>query len=265
MNPSHPLDSTLILENLFYPRQDDFNPNANPDYRDGRLKVEADVSLGYRWYLQPAAPAVLLYFHGNGEIASDCDWLAPFYARCGLSLLVVDYRGYGWSDGSPLTSTLLPDAEQILLGLPSLLEEQGLAKDTPLFIKGRSLGSACAIYLAYKYPEHFHGLILDSAYADTPSLFKRLNIPVPHELLDDESLPLNNAHKLAKVSLPSLILHGENDTVFPLEHATALYRACTNPRKQLVIIHGAGHNDIQVIDMELYFSSIRNFVAEQLT
>jgi len=66
------------------------------------------------------------------------------------------------------------------------------------------------------------------------------------------------------VSLPTLILHGEADALLPLAHGQALYQASASPSKQLVIIEGAGHNDVQVRDMAAYFSAIRRFVQGAL-
>lgn len=259
MADSHPLDTEVILSNLFYPRKALLNPNT-PE-KDGYITMSDGIKIGYRLYLHTQVNSpVLLYFHGNGEIASDCDMLAPFYRACGVSLLVVDYRGYGWSEGTPLASKLLPDAEDCLLSLPRLFREWGIPSDVPIFVKGRSLGSASAVYLAYKYPEKLSGLIVDSGYSDSPSLFRRMGIPIPPNVIQEDTLPFNNAGKIAQVTLPTLLLHGELDTIFPLAHAQALLEACSSPHKQLVMIDGAGHGDIQVRDMERYFSAVKAFI-----
>ena len=98
------------------------------------------------WYA-PASSGkpTLLYFHGNGEIVTDYEGFAPLYHGIGLSLLVVDYRGYGWSTGKPLTTKMIPDAQAVLDALDDILKENGVVPSRPLFIMGRSLGSAPAI------------------------------------------------------------------------------------------------------------------------
>lgn len=260
MTDAHPLDSPVILSNLFYPRRAKQHAKT-----DGRIRVDEGIGVGYRLYLHEIASPVLLYFHGNGETASDYDMLAPFYRACGVSLLVVDYRGYGWSEGTPLTSKLLPDAEACLLDLPNLLQQYSVQSGVPIFVKGRSLGSAPAIYLAYKHPEKIHGLVVDSGYADAPSLFRRMGISIPPEVAADDTLPLNNVRKIAHVNMPTLILHGERDTLLPLEQGQALFEACASPQKQLVVINGAGHNDIQVRDIERYFSAMKDFITMALS
>lgn len=261
MNLKNLLDSKIILENLFHPRRAPLQQTGGDDYHDGRIRVDDEVGLGYRLYPNQSDSPLLLYFHGNGEIASDYDALAPFYKGCGVSLIVVDYRGYGWSDGSPLTSRLLPDAEQVLLKLPFVLSKHNLSEDVPVFVKGRSLGSAPAIYIAYKQPQKLRGLIVESGYADAPSLFRRIGIPIPRALTTDPELPLNNTRKIAEITLPTLIIHGENDTLLPVSHGQKLYYTSPSDDKTLVIIPNAGHNDVQIRDMERYFLSVRDFIT----
>ena len=109
---------------------------------------------------------MILYFHGNGEIASDYDTIAPFYTRLGITLFVIDYRGYGLSDGSP--SGLRPDRGclEAYTRAPEMLAERGL-ETRPLFVMGRSLGSAAAIEIVFRAKEQVAGLIIESGFAYT--------------------------------------------------------------------------------------------------
>ena len=109
MDSNH-LDHPLIRTILFYPRPAKPGSSHRPNAVDGTIPVEGDVALGYRLFRHEAGAPVIVLFHGNGEIAHDYDDLAPMYHRAGASLLVVDYRGYGWSNGQPRASALLPDA-----------------------------------------------------------------------------------------------------------------------------------------------------------
>ena len=79
------------------------------------------------------ARGVILYFHGNGEVADDYVDLAPQFHWLGFHLMIVDYRGYGWSSPStPLMSHLLSDVEPLLLNnaFDSALDKAGVPKDT---------------------------------------------------------------------------------------------------------------------------------------
>lgn len=249
------LDNPLIVNNLFYPRAD--SPGSSqPNVSDGSIPVADGVALGYRLYRHAHATPVILYFHGNGEIASDYDNLAPEFLRAGASLLVVDYRGYGWSGGKPLVSTLLTDAEKVVPALPGLL---GRA-DAPLFVMGRSLGSAPAVHLAAAQPAAIKGLIIESGFAHEPSLFRRLQIP--DALLQAVPSVFGNEGKMANIHLPLLVIHGQRDTLIPPENGQALYDASPSAHKTIVTIPGAGHNDLLYYGMERYFAALTAFVRE---
>jgi fermentation-respiration switch protein FrsA (DUF1100 family) len=69
------------------------------------------------------------------------------------------------------------------------------------------------------------------------------------------------ARKLAAINAPTLILHGELDDLIPPEEGRTLYNGISSARKELVIIPGAGHNDIGLIGHDLYYESIRRFLA----
>lgn len=256
---THPLDDPRILRNLFYVRKTLAGGNPAAHVHDGRIAVEEEVEVGYRLYTTRPEQPLILYFHGNGEIASDYDDLASFYAVAGVSLLVVDYRGYGWSSGHPLLTKLLPDAVSVLEALPDLLRAHGM-QGAPLVVMGRSLGSALAIHLAAIFPEQIAALIVDSGYAEAPSIFERLGVPLPHDLPGDEELPLFSAEKMRRVQAPVLLLHGTEDELIPFENAKALFAAAPSGRRLLVPIEGAGHNNLIAVRPDLYFDAVRTFI-----
>lgn len=261
---THPLDEPQVIKHLFYPRKNIANMSSDDTIADGSIVVEDDIEIGYRLHILDSSAPVLLYFHGNGEIASDYHSIAPYYHAVGLTLLIVDYRGYGWSTGTPLTSKLLPDAQAVLDDINSILSQNGIIPDRPLFLMGRSLGSAPAIYLAKNNPDTLKGLIIESGYADAPSLFRRLGIFIPDDLKNDPTLPLNNDEKMKDVTLPTLVIHGENDTLIPVAHGKTLYENAPSEHKTLITIPNAGHNDVSFRDLQRYFSAIQIFVDTHL-
>jgi pimeloyl-ACP methyl ester carboxylesterase len=251
------LDNPLIVNNLFYPRPARPGENNPPGIHDGTISVADGVALGYRLYVHTADAPVLLYFHGNGEIASDYDSMAGLFHDAGVSLLVVDYRGYGWSTGKPLVSTLLADAEVVLKAAPDIVKGAGIT-NTALFLMGRSLGSAPAAHLASQSPGTLKGIIIESGFAHEPSLFRRLMIP--EELLKQVPSVFGNVGKIAGANLPLLVIHGENDTLIPVENGQALFDASPAQAKILLRIPGAGHNDLLVYGIGPYFAVIEQFV-----
>lgn len=252
------LDNPLILNNLFYPRPA-VPGDDNPAYvHDGTIPVDEGVALGYRLYVHTGESPTLLYFHGNGEIAPDYDDLAGLFLTAGVSLLVVDYRGYGWSSGKPLISTLLADAEKTLKAVPAILERAGITSKS-LFVMGRSLGSAPATHLAHHQPGALRGLIIESGFAHEPSLFRRLLIP--ENLLKQVPSVFGNAGKMAGIHLPLLVIHGENDTLIPVENGQTLFDTSPATSKMLLRIRGAGHNDLLLYGVRDYFAALQQFVT----
>lgn len=251
------LDIPAVLSTLFYPRPALPGRSFVSDARDGVIPVAEGVVLGYRLYPHTPDAPVILYFHGNGEIVSDHDFWASQYHQAGASLLVVDYRGYGWSTGRPTVSALLADVEPVVAALPALLAEVGLSADT-LLVMGRSLGSAPAIHAAYLFPKRFKSVIIESGFARAVNLLNRLGLPqVLTDGLDD---PVGNDRKLGDVTLPLLVIHGEQDSLLPVEHGEQLYAASAAVHKELVKIAGAGHNDLMFVDSQAYFGAVARFV-----
>ena len=248
------LDSPELIRYIFYPRKDWTEPP--PGAADYLVPVEADLSIACRFYEVAAASACFLFFHGNGEVASDYDSIAPIYNSEGINLFVADYRGYGLSGGNPTFSSMVADSHFVFHYFRNLLAAS--SDGGPLFVMGRSLGSDCALELAAKYPEDIRGLILESGSAHPGRLLRRFSIPVlPHEL---EELERASLDRVKFIILPVLVIHGEYDTLIPVSHAIDFYENVGSRDKELVIIPGAGHNDIMLIGMKQYISAIGEFV-----
>ena len=86
--PSTILDQPAVLRVMFYPRRSWPGISLVSSVHDGRVEVEPGVSVGYSLHLAGSEAPLILYFHGNGEIARDYDGIAPLYTSLGISLLV---------------------------------------------------------------------------------------------------------------------------------------------------------------------------------
>ena len=257
--PSAMLDQPHIRRVLFYPRRDDGLAPDTPGARRVAVEVEPGIRIGGRLYpASPAAP-LILFFHGNGEIAADYTDVAPAYTQLGISLLVMDYRGYGTSDGTPTASHLLSDAVTAFEAVGCICAESGLSP-ARLYVMGRSLGSAAAIQVAARAGERLAGLIIESGFADTFGLLARLGAPVRGA--DEERDGAGNAAKISRVTTRTLIIHGQVDVLIPAADGRELYRRSGAGDKRLVIIPGAGHNDLMWVGITQYMEAIRAFVKE---
>ena len=254
--PEANLDAPEISELLFYPR-----PNKETN---GLEPTETHVNgavLGGLWREHPDSDDVLLFFHGNGEIALDWSGLIGQYAMAlDASVWIVDYRGYGRSTGTPTYGAMLSDAEAIFA---ALAEREGV-RGRPFrhrFVFGRSIGSAPAIHLAWRFPDRVNALVVDSGFAHVTELVRRFResrnllggAPVTAKGFPD------NVDKLRSCPMPTLLLHGVADRVIPVEEARENFAASAARGKRLVEIPGAGHNDLlyRARTGDLYFGALR--------
>lgn len=215
------------------------------------------VMVGGRLYPAGRDAPAILYYHGNGEIAADYDSIGPLFVMLGITLLVVDYRGYGRSDGVPTAADLLADAMTVFDAAGGVLGANGLVPSR-LYVMGRSLGSAAAIEVALHVGEQLGGLIIESGFADTFALLARLGVFVRGA--DEERDGFGNAVKMERVTARTVVVHGQEDVLIPASDGRELYRRCAALDKRLVLIPGAGHNDMLMIGTARYFDAIRTFV-----
>lgn len=251
------LDRPEVLGILFYPRRDVGASRLAAGTHIVRIPVAEGVAVGGRVFAVDAAAPVVLYFHGNGEIAADYDTIAAWYARIGLSLFVVDYRGYGTSDGSPSATTLISDAWSCYQQARDVLAGLSI-EPRDLFVMGRSLGSAAAIAIAERAGDGIKGLIIESGFAYTFALIERIGFLQVGDAFEQRD-GFGNLEKMARIKLPTLLIHGERDWIIPIADAELLFEACRVKDKALVRIPGAGHNDLMLIGRKAYFEALAKF------
>jgi len=248
------LDNSPLLGFLFYPRRD-FTPCPQGAF-DLFVPVGQGVSISCRFYRGGEGWPWILYFHGNGEVVSDYDEIAPFYHQKAINLVVADFRGYGSSGGSPNFTNLVQDAHPILDAVKQELLQKGLQQD--LWVMGRSMGSISALELAEHHADKIKGLVVESGFASVTRLIKHLGLP--SRGIDLEPLEEERRNRIGKISVPTLIIHGEWDHLVPLQEAKDLYALLGAAQKKLVIIPRADHNNIMFAEPELYFESIQKFI-----
>lgn len=249
------LDRPDLIRFVFYPRQWHTNPPKNAS--DYVVPVGSDVSITCRFYVKDAEMPTILYFHGNGEVVADHDSLAPLYNQRGINLFVADYRGYGASTGSPSFSSMVEDAHPIFDAFLGVLGDGGFTGK--VFAMGRSLGSVSAIELASTYPDQIYGLILESAFASTVRLMTRLGFPQESLGIEDPGFP--NLTKIRTITMPTLIIHGERDSLIPFEEGRDLYDNAGAQSKRILVIPDGDHNTLLMEGMAEYFKAIEELVS----
>jgi alpha-beta hydrolase superfamily lysophospholipase len=174
-----------------------------------------------------------------------------------MNLVVADYRGYGASSGTPTLTDLVQDAHVIFKEVREELSRRNLRKD--LWVMGRSLGSISALELAYHYQKEMPGLIIESGFPSVVRIMFHLGIPARVtglEEIDQECL-----ERIKKIFVPTLIIHGERDSLVPVENAKEIYQHLGAEEKELLIIPSATHNDIMLAGLKDYFKAIQQFVG----
>ena len=207
----------------------------------------ADGTRVHAWHLPgpPGAPLVI-YFGGNAEQVS---WmLGEVNAAPGAGWLLVDYRGYGLSEGSPSEAALVADA----LAWYDRFSPQ--AKRIIVF--GRSLGSGVAVRVAAE--RKVDAVILVTPFDSMVEVGKRHYPYLPVSLLLRHRF--DSVSSAPKITAPLLCLVAMRDSIIPAEHAKLLYDAWAGP-KRWVALEEAGHNTVD--SHPNYWRSINAFLNER--
>ena len=248
------LDQPFLLQFIFYPRKD-FTPCPRNGF-DLSVWVGNGASISCRFYMGHHEWPWILFFHGNGEVVSDYDEISPLYHQKKINLVVADYRGYGASTGVPTLTDLAQDAHTVFKEVREELSRRNLRKD--LWVMGRSLGSISALELAYHHQEEIKGLIIESGFPSVVRIMFHLGIPTQGMGL--EKIDQGCLERIKKIFLPTLIIHGEQDSLVPLENAKDIYQHLGAREKELLVIPSATHNDIMLVGFIDYFNAIQHFI-----
>jgi len=250
------LDQPEVLQKLFHPRPEADNVSPPPHAVENDIAVAEGVRVHARFHLAGKEEPNILFFHGNGEIVSDYDAIGPYYTKCGMNFLAVDYRGYGRSSGTPEVTAMMQDSHRILDAVKRWLSA---AEHTgPLLIMGRSLGSAAALELASSYTDDIAGLIIESGFSTTLPLLMNLGVDVAGLGISEED-GFRNVRKISSFTKPTLIIHGQYDEIIPVNSAAILQAQCPARAKEFQVVPGASHNTIIASAGELYFTVIKQF------
>lgn len=240
---------------IFYP---DPVLDASPDqrglaYEDVEIRTSDGVGI-HGWFIHhgpeyDAPLAYLLFFHGNaGNISHRLDNLEGL-AQYGFSVLIIDYRGYGRSEGRPSEQGTYRDAAA---AYEYLLSRPGVTPDR-VVIFGRSLGGAVAVELALNAPAR--ALILESTFTSVRDMARVHFALLPPFLV---SRKYDSVSKIGRVSTPTLFIHGELDDLAPIALGRRLFLEHPGP-KSFYAIPRAGHNDTFLIGREAYYQRLADF------
>ena len=205
------------------------------------------------WFIPHSNPrATLLFLHGNGgNISTRLDSINIFH-KLGLSVFIIDYRGYGSSSGVPSEEGTYIDAESAWL----FLKNKKHINENDIIIFGRSLGGAVAIWLAHKYRSS--ALIVESSFTSIIDM-GRHNYPyLPISLLAKIKYPSDE--RISRIEVPKLFIHSKDDDIVPYKFGKKLYDLAIQP-KSFLDINGL-HNNGFLVSGDVYIDGIDNFFID---
>ena len=224
----------LIQRQMLFPRYLVGTPSKDEDIPFvEKIWIETGAGKIEAWFLPPdpvnePAPAVL-FAHGNGELIDFWPHELKNFNRFGVGVFLVEYPGYGRSQGTPSQKNI---TEAFNRAYDVLIERQDV-DPTKIILFGRSVGGGAVCTLAAQRPSA--ALILMSAFISVRSFAKRYLAPAL--LVRD---PFDNLSVVRDYKGPTLVIHGKFDEVIPYSHGMTLYKASRNAA---MITYKSGHND----------------------
>jgi Hydrolases of the alpha/beta superfamily len=244
---------------VFHPRKDGVEPPpgyAGQGYRDVFLATSDGVRI-HCWFVPvydtaPAARGTVLFFHGNAGNIGDRIYSIETFRRLGMDVLIVDYRGFGRSEGRPTPAGVAQDA---LAAWRWLTEERRIPPEK-ILVFGRSVGGAVAMELMRHVRPR--ALILESTFSSLPEMVRvDALVPLARLLVGDV---WNSAEVAASLTVPTLAIHSPNDRIVPYRYGERLYEAVAS-EKRFVEIFG-GHNDGFLLSEEIYIPTLDAFLGK---
>ncbi|MFQ5528037.1 MAG: alpha/beta hydrolase [Thermoanaerobaculia bacterium] len=195
------------------------------------------------WVAGESAGPVIVMFHGNaGTIADRLENVYEMVSRLGVTVLQVEYPGYGDSEGRPTEKSLFATGEA------ALREARARAGARPVVAFGRSLGGAVALEAATRIP--VDAIIIESSFTTLGDMAASTGIPLARLLV---AYRFDALAAVGKLEVPLLIVHGDRDEVVPYEMAGRLFDAAPTRNKAMYTVEGGTHNTTWLVGGEGYW------------
>lgn len=192
---------------------------------------------------------VMLAFHGNADIAR---WLVPWAStvvhETGACVVLPEYRGYDGAGGSPTYAASSLDARAAF----DFVRDTMHVSASDMVLYGHSLGTAIAAELASA--ETPRSLVLQSPFSTARDMAARMFVPgltLFWKLIS--RVHFNTIGRVHALRAPVWVAHGDKDMIIPVRMGRAVFDAASQ-KGQLLIVHGAGHNDVAAVGGHEYWS-----------
>lgn len=234
--------------------------SVQPQIQDCYIRTIDNVML-HGWYCKPVKDnkiiendAVLLWFHGNSGNLADQFALISQLIKLEMDLFLIDYRGYGRSEGTPTEEGLYLDAHTAW----DFLVYQKKIPETNVIIGGEGLGAAIAVDLACGVEPA--GLIIQSGFTSMPDLIS-VSVPfVPSFLVKTK---MDSLQKVRTLRCPKLIIHSPADETIPYSFGMQLFEVSSEPR-EFYLVQNAKHSQILQVAGDSYLNKVMSFIGLSL-
>jgi len=221
-------------------------------YEDVYFTTEDGVKLN-GWFIPSSeGEFTLLWFHGNaGNISHRLQNIRLLHEKVKTHIFIIDYRGYGRSEGRVSEEGTYKDAEAAF----HYLRNQKDIASKRIVLFGRSLGAAMAAHLAVR--EDSLALILETPFGSIREMAKVVFpfLPIGPFLRTQYDV----LGKIKQAKQPVLVLHGDQDDIVPFAQGKKVFEAAPEP-KEFYTIRGANHNNTFVVGGDPYFAVLKSFI-----
>jgi len=253
-----------LLNVIFYLRQSSmvFHPDPRitsvpEDWGMRYTPVSLNTEDGVRisgWYI-PAAGAqrTVLFFHGNAGNISHRRTSIALFNKLGLNVFIIDYRGYGGSEGRPNETGLYYDG---LAAWRYLTEDRAEAPEN-IVLFGRSLGGAVAAHIAMQ--KSAGATILESTFSSAAAM-GRVVMPLLAPVLLMR-YRFDTLAKVRSICSPLMVIHSSGDDIIPFQQGREIYQAAREPKVFLELT--GDHNSGVIQNMAVYTEELRKFLTDK--
>ncbi len=229
--------TSIVFQPEYLP--DDYEFEFDTDFKEGYIETSDKIPLNYLHFKsKEKRKGLILYFHGNSLNLDFWGNAHEDFTKRGYDVFMMDYRGYGKSEGEVSEIKTYEDARMVY---DHLMQEY---KSEETIIYGRSLGTGVASKLASQVPAKH--LFLETPYNSIPSLFMDqvmilwLPFDLQYEFANNKNIP--------KVPYPVTIVHGTEDMVVPYRNATRL-QDILNTKDEFITIEDGEHKNLSAFPL----------------
>lgn len=206
------------------------------------------------------APGLLISFHGNAELAAwSVPWATEVARRTGWVVLVPEYRGYGGLAGAPTYDGARHDARAAY----RLARTEIAVDSSRIVFYGHSLGSAVAAGLAREHAPA--ALVLLAPFTSVRDMARAMRLlPVEALWRVIGRVDFDTRAAVAALDVPVSVAHGDRDLVVPVHMGRRVHESARRPGR-LLIVPGAGHNDVVDVADAVYWAWLEGALAGALS